>query len=67
MSPRQQQLVQFIAAHKAATGINPSYHEMREALSLKSLTFLRKTLNALERKGVVARRFAGKRTVELRA
>jgi SOS-response transcriptional repressor LexA len=64
MTPRQQQLVEFIR-RASATGRAPTYHEMREALGLRSLAYLRRTLARLQARGVLTRDVARWRSVRV--
>lgn len=64
MTPRQTELVEFIR-RASASGRAPTYHEMREALGLRSLTYIRRTLGKLEARGVLTRETARWRSVRV--
>lgn len=55
LSPRQQQLLDFLRAHWEQTGLCPSYREIATAMGIKSTNGVSDHIKALERKGYLER------------
>jgi len=55
LSPRQRQILEFIAAAKDTTGVVPSYREIGAALGIGSTNGVSDHLKALEKKGYLER------------
>ncbi len=55
LTPKQKQLLLFINERIEATGIPPSFDEMKEALDLKSKSGIHRLIMALEERGFIRR------------
>lgn len=55
LTPKQKQLLLFINARIEATGVPPSFDEMKEALDLKSKSGIHRLIMALEERGFIRR------------
>ena len=55
LTKKQKNLLLFINKKLRATGISPSYEEMKEALNLKSKSGIHRLISALEERGFIRR------------
>ncbi|WP_448581277.1 transcriptional repressor LexA [Thermaurantiacus sp.] len=55
LTAKQHDLLAFIAARLEATGVSPSFEEMKEALDLKSKSGVHRLVEALEERGFLRR------------
>src|ERR671916_261970 len=55
LTAKQHELLQFIQRRLEATGISPSFEEMKEALDLKSKSGVHRLISALEERGFLRR------------
>ena len=55
LTPKQKQLLLFINERIEATGVPPSFDEMKEALALKSKSGIHRLVMALEERGFIRR------------
>lgn len=55
LTQKQHELLQFINDRIMATGVSPSFDEMKEALSLKSKSGIHRLITALEERGFLRR------------
>lgn len=55
LTRKQQELLQFINARLDATGISPSFEEMKAALNLKSKSGIHRLITGLEERGFIRR------------
>ena len=55
LTAKQHQLLTFIQARLEASGISPSFEEMKEALDLRSKSGVHRLISALEERGFVRR------------
>ncbi|MGO8953357.1 MAG: transcriptional repressor LexA [Rhodomicrobium sp.] len=55
LTPKQKQLLLFINGRIEATGVSPSFDEMKEALDLKSKSGIHRLIMALEERGFIRR------------
>jgi repressor LexA len=55
LTAKQRELLTFIDARLKASGISPSFDEMREALELKSKSGVHRLISALEERGFIRR------------
>jgi repressor LexA len=55
LTAKQHELLQFIQRRLEATGISPSFEEMKEALDLKSKSGVHRLISALEERGFIRR------------
>ena len=55
LTKKQHELLHFINARLSATGISPSFEEMKEALTLKSKSGVHRLVNALEERQFIRR------------
>jgi len=55
LTAKQHELLQFIDDRLKASGISPSFDEMREALELKSKSGVHRLISALEERGFIRR------------
>ena len=55
LTVKQHELLSFIHDRLAATGVSPSFDEMREALDLKSKSGVHRLISALEERGFIRR------------
>lgn len=55
LTAKQHELLAFIAARLEATGISPSFEEMKEALALRSKSGVHRLVEALEERGFLRR------------
>jgi repressor LexA len=55
LTKKQHQLLHFIKERVEATGISPSFEEMKEALNLKSKSGIHRLITALEERGFIRR------------
>ncbi|UVI38933.1 transcriptional repressor LexA [Qipengyuania spongiae] len=55
LTAKQHELIRFIQTRLEATGISPSFEEMKEALDLKSKSGVHRLISALEERGFIRR------------
>jgi repressor LexA len=55
LTAKQHELIRFIQQKLEATGISPSFEEMKEALDLKSKSGVHRLISALEERGFIRR------------
>ena len=55
LTRKQHELIRFIQERLEATGISPSFEEMKEALDLKSKSGVHRLISALEERGFIRR------------
>jgi repressor LexA len=55
LTAKQRELLLFIQERLGATGVSPSFDEMREALDLKSKSGVHRLISALEERGFIRR------------
>lgn len=55
LTAKQHELIRFIQERLEATGISPSFEEMKEALDLKSKSGVHRLISALEERGFIRR------------
>jgi len=55
LTRKQHELLNYIHSHLEATGISPSFEEMKEALDLKSKSGIHRLVTALEERGYLRR------------
>ena len=55
LTPKQKQLLLFINERIEATGVPPSFDEMKDALELKSKSGIHRLIMALEERGFIRR------------
>ncbi len=55
LTRKQHELICFIEDRLAATGVSPSFEEMKEALELKSKSGVHRLISALEERGYIRR------------
>ncbi|SKB45177.1 transcriptional repressor LexA [Sphingopyxis flava] len=55
LTPKQHELLHFIQQRLDASGISPSFEEMKEALGLKSKSGIHRLISALEERGFLRR------------
>jgi repressor LexA len=55
LTSKQRELLLFVQARLAKTGVSPSFDEMREALDLKSKSGVHRLISALEERGFIRR------------
>ena len=55
LTAKQHELIRFIQSRLEATGISPSFEEMKEALDLKSKSGVHRLISALEERGFIRR------------
>ena len=55
LTRKQHELLMFIEDRLEATGISPSFEEMKEALGLKSKSGIHRLIRALEERGFLRR------------
>src|SRR5918994_1046438 len=55
LTSKQRELLMFIDDRLKASGISPSFDEMREALELKSKSGVHRLISALEERGFIRR------------
>ena len=55
LTSKQHELLRFIQARLTATGVSPSFDEMREALDLKSKSGVHRLIGALEERSFIRR------------
>ena len=66
MTPKQSELLKFIAAYQSANeGVFPSFDEMREALGLASKSGVHRLLTSLEEQQLVSRNHRRNRGITL--
>lgn len=65
LTARQQEVLEFITANQAETGVMPSSREIQEHFKFSSQTAAMNHLKALEKKGVIQRRAGKARAVAL--
>jgi repressor LexA len=65
LTPRQKQLLEFIAAFIETKGYSPSYEEIAEGLDLASLATVHKHISALENKNYIKRSHNRSRSVDI--
>jgi len=65
LTRKQHDLLMFIDRHLKATGISPSFEEMREALDLRSKSGIHRLVSALEERGFLQRRHNRARALEV--
>ncbi|HWT12473.1 MAG TPA: transcriptional repressor LexA [Allosphingosinicella sp.] len=55
LTRKQHELLQYIDRQLSATGVSPSFEEMKEALDLKSKSGVHRLISALEERGFIRR------------
>ena len=65
LSPRQQEILQFIAAYQAENGYSPSLREIGDAFQLASVATVHQHIAALEKKGYLNKDWNKGRSIEL--
>jgi repressor LexA len=55
LTRKQHELLTYIHAHLATSGVSPSFEEMKEALDLKSKSGVHRLISALEERGFIRR------------
>jgi len=65
LTPRQKQVLDFVADYSQTNGYSPSYEEISQALQLSSLATIHKHISALEEKGYLKRRYNESRSIEV--
>ena len=55
LTPKQRDLLEFIHQRLTATGVPPSFDEMKVALELKSKSGIHRLITALEERGFIRR------------
>src|SRR5436305_9799778 len=65
LTPRQKEVVDFIAAYQVENGYNPSYEEIARGLNLASIATVHKHISALEAKNYLHRSHNQSRSVEV--
>ncbi len=65
LTPKQHELLRFIQQRLEATGIAPSFEEMKDALGLRSKSGIHRLITALEERGFIRRLPNRARAVEL--
>ena len=65
LSPKQGDLLRFIAGHQAAKGFCPSFREMGAALGVTSTQSIARLLDELEQRGAIRRLCQRARSVEV--
>src|SRR3989338_5855217 len=65
LTPKQQQLLQFIESEQRRRGHTPSQKEVAEHFGYKSLGTVQNYLTRLERQGFLKRKWNAKRTLEV--
>ena len=55
LTRKQRELLTYIQARLAETGVSPSFEEMKEALELKSKSGVHRLISALEERGFIRR------------
>jgi repressor LexA len=65
LTPKQKQLLLFINERIEATGVSPSFDEMKDALDLKSKSGIHRLITALEERGFIRRLAHRARAVEV--
>lgn len=65
LTPRQKEVLDFLAAYIERHGFSPSFEEIAAGLHLSSLATVHKHITALEQKGYVRRRFNESRSIEV--
>ena len=55
LTKKQKNLLLFINKNLRATGVSPSYEEMKESLNLKSKSGIHRLISALEERGFIKR------------
>ena len=65
LTPRQKQLLEFIALYIESKGYSPSYEEIAEGLNLASLATVHKHISALEKKNYIRRGHNQSRSVDV--
>src|SRR5271169_171021 len=55
LTKKQRELLMFINQRLTATGISPSFDEMKDALSLKSKSGIHRLISGLEERGFIRR------------
>src|SRR3954451_19943376 len=65
LTRKQHELLVFIDSHLKATGVSPSFEEMKEALQLRSKSGIHRLISALEERGFLRRRHHRARALEV--
>lgn len=65
MTPRQAELLRYIAVHIECSGHSPSYDELREALALRGKSTIHRMVLALEAQGKIRRTVRRRRSIEI--
>jgi len=55
LTPKQQELLNFIQKRLEESGVSPSFEEMKDALDLRSKSGIHRLINALEERGFIRR------------
>ncbi len=65
LTRKQHELLTYIHGQLAATGVSPSFEEMKEALALKSKSGVHRLISALEERGFIKRLANRARALEI--
>lgn len=65
LTPRQKEVLDFIASYRDKNGYSPSFEEIASELELASLATVHKHVTSLEQKGYLRRRFNESRSLEV--
>ena len=65
LTRKQHELLTFIDRHLKATGVSPSFEEMKEALQLRSKSGIHRLISALEERGFLRRQHHRARALEV--
>src|SRR4051812_32491294 len=65
LTPRQKQLLDFVASFIESNGYSPSYEEIADGMELASLATVHKHISALEKKSYIRRGHNQSRSVEV--
>ena len=65
LTRKQSELLTYIQARLAESGVSPSFEEMKEALELKSKSGVHRLISALEERGFIRRRPNRARALEI--
>jgi repressor LexA len=63
LTPRQKEVLDYIAGYIDERGYSPSFEEVASALQLASLATVHKHVTALEQKGYLSRRYNESRSI----
>jgi repressor LexA len=65
LTPRQKQVLDFIASYQVENGYSPSYEEIARALDLASIATVHKHISALQKKSYLSRSHNQSRSVDV--